>query len=113
MSKGLRTAGPDHFPPHLDSALPESKISARPADILLVKQRVLILPLLMLSVVAAGYFAYQWRQSERRRIETVRWTRFVMDSLGTTLSPPGPPVGAEGRDSIYWQWVATTAQLQS
>lgn len=36
-----------------------------------------------------------------------------MDSLGTKVSPPGPPVGPEGRDSVYWQWVATTAQLQS
>ena len=80
---------------------------------LLVKQRAIILPLLILSFLAAGYLAYRWRQSETRRIETVRWTRFVMDSLGTTLSPPGPPVGPEGRDSVYWQWVATTAQLQS
>ena len=71
------------------------------------------IPLLMLSVVAAGYFAYRWRQAETRRIDTVRWTRFVMDSLGTTLSPPGPPAGPEGKDSVYWQWVATTAQLQS
>jgi hypothetical protein len=78
-----------------------------------VKQRAIILPVLILSVVAAGYFAYRWRQAESRRIETVRWTHFVMDSLGTTLSLPGPPVGAEGRDSVYWQWVATAARLQS
>jgi hypothetical protein len=78
-----------------------------------MKQRAILLPVLILSVVAAGYFAYRWRQAESRRIETVRWTHFVMDSLGTTLSPPGPPVGAEGKDSVYWQWVATTAQLQS
>ncbi len=78
-----------------------------------MKQRAIILPVLILSVVAAGYFAYRWRQAESRRMETVRWTHFVMDSLGTTLSPPAPPVGAEGKDSVYWQWVATTAQLQS
>jgi len=78
-----------------------------------VKQRPISLLLSILSVVAAGYFAYRWRQAESRRIETIRWTHFVMDSLGTTLTPPGPPVGAEGRDSVYWQWVATTSQLQS
>lgn len=78
-----------------------------------MKQRAIILPLLILSIVAAGYFAYRWRQAETGRIDTVRWTRFVMDSLGTAISLPGPPVGPEGRDSVYWQWVATTAQLQS
>jgi hypothetical protein len=36
-----------------------------------------------------------------------------MDSLGARVTPPAPPVGPEGRDSVYWQWVATTAQLQS
>ena len=78
-----------------------------------MKQRPISLLLLILSVVAAGYFAYRWRQAESGRIQTIRWTHFVMDSLGTTLTPPGPPIGAEGRDSVYWQWVATTAQLQS
>ncbi len=36
-----------------------------------------------------------------------------MDSLGTTLRLPSPPIEPWGRDTLYWQWVATTAQMQS
>jgi len=36
-----------------------------------------------------------------------------MDSLGTTLSLPPPPVEPWGRDTVYWQFVATAARLQS
>ncbi len=61
----------------------------------------------------AAFFAYRWRQAQRRELETLHWAHAVMDSLGTTVRPPGPPVGPEGRDSVYWQWVATTAELQS
>ena len=68
---------------------------------------------LLASLSASFYFAIRWRQAEHRAAETVRWTRFVMDSLGTTLTLPGPPVEAFGRDSLYWQWVATTARMQS
>jgi hypothetical protein len=69
--------------------------------------------LLLVAVGSAIYFASQWHRSENSRAQTLRWTHAVMDSLGTKLTPPGPPVGPEGRDSVYWQWVATTAQLQS
>jgi hypothetical protein len=62
---------------------------------------------------ACGLFAVKWQQAERRAAETSRWTHFVMDSLGSTLSLPSPPVEPWGRDSLYWQWVATTARLQS
>ena len=64
-------------------------------------------------MAAAVYSAYRWRQADALRVKTARWTHFVMDSLGTTLNLPRPPVEAEGRDSVYWQWVATTALLQS
>jgi hypothetical protein len=69
--------------------------------------------LLVLSVIVAAYFAYRWRQADARRIAVVEWTHFVMDSLGTSHSLPRPPIGAEVRDSVYWQWIATTAQIQS
>jgi hypothetical protein len=36
-----------------------------------------------------------------------------MDSLGTTLNLPRPPDEGEIPDTIYWQWIATAAQLQS
>ena len=65
------------------------------------------------SVLACVFLAIRWQQAERRADATARWTRFVMDSLGTTLRLPSPPVQPWGRDSIYWQWVATTSQLQS
>jgi hypothetical protein len=69
--------------------------------------------LLLLSIAATVYFAHRWRHAEDLRAQTVRWTHTVMDSLGSIVTPPGPPIGPEGRDSVYWQWVATTAQLQS
>ena len=65
------------------------------------------------SLLACVFLATMWQRAERRADDTARWTRFVMDSLGTTLTVPGPPVGPPGRDSVYWQWVATTALLQS
>ena len=65
------------------------------------------------SLIPSIYLAVQWRQAEHRAAETTRWTRFVMDSLGTTLNLPSPPVEPFGRDSLYWQWVATTARMQS
>ena len=68
---------------------------------------------LLLSLVASGLLAAKWRQAERRAAATARWTRFVMDSLGTTLALPSPPVEPWGRDTLYWQWVATSARLQS
>jgi hypothetical protein len=62
---------------------------------------------------ACVIFAAKWQQSERRADDTARWTRFVMDSLGTTLRLPSPPIQPWGRDTVYWQWVATSAQMQS
>jgi hypothetical protein len=78
----------------------------------MLSRRILIV-LLVLFAVCTAYFAHRWHQAESRRVEALHWTRFVMDSLGTSLNLPTPPVGSEGRDSIYWQWVATSAQLQS
>ena len=69
--------------------------------------------LLVLSLAVSGLLAVKWRQAERRADATTRWTRFVMDSLGTTLTLPSPPIEPWGRDTVYWQWVATSARLQS
>lgn len=65
------------------------------------------------SLLVCVILATKWRQAERRADDTARWTHFVMDSLGTTLSLPRPPAGPWGRDTVYWQWVATSAQMQS
>jgi len=65
------------------------------------------------SLLVCAILATKWQQAERRANDTARWTHFVMDSLGTTIRLPSPPVEPWGRDTVYWQWVATTAQLQS
>lgn len=68
--------------------------------------------LLLLSLAAVGVVTMLWQRAEDRRAESVAWTRFVMDSLGTSVRLPAPPEGAAA-DSVYWMWVATTAQLQA
>lgn len=78
-----------------------------------MKRSPILFLILLLSLLAGGVFAYRWQRSESRLREAIRWTHFVMDSLGTSLTFQPPPEGPAGRDSIYWQWIATTAQLQS
>jgi hypothetical protein len=78
-----------------------------------MNRRAILNVVLLASLLLAGFFAYRWRQSESRLHATLHWTHFVMDSLGTSINFPAPPEGPAGRGSIYWQWVATTAQLQS
>jgi hypothetical protein len=76
-----------------------------------VKARLLVVGFLV-TLALAGAMAFQWQRAERRRVETVEWTRFVLDSLGTSVRLPAPPEGT-APDSIYYQWVATTALMQS
>jgi hypothetical protein len=68
---------------------------------------------LLLGVAAAAYFGLQWRDAESRATKATEWGSFLADSLGSAMSFPPPPVGPEGPDSVYWQWVATTATLQA
>jgi hypothetical protein len=68
---------------------------------------------LLLSLAAAAYFGLQWRDAESRAAKATEWGSFLADSLRSTMSFPPPPVGPEGADSVYWQWVATTATLQA
>lgn len=76
-----------------------------------MKARLLVVGFLV-TLALAGAMALQWQRAERRRVDTVRWTRFVLDSLATTVKMPPPPEGT-APDSVYWQWIATGAQLQS
>jgi hypothetical protein len=69
--------------------------------------------LVTVSIVAVALLAIRWQMTESKLRETRRWTHFVMDSLGTSINLPAPPEGPQGRDSVYWQWVATSAQIQS
>ena len=66
---------------------------------------------LVLCLLATGFFAYRWRQAEKRLTETVAWTHSVMDTLATTVRFP-PPLMFASRDSLYWRWVATNAEVQ-
>jgi len=78
-----------------------------------VRSRILFPAALIACLAVCVIFAAKWQQAERRADGTARWTRFVMDSLGTTLDNPRPPMQPWGRDTTYWQWVATSAQMQS
>ena len=78
-----------------------------------MNRRVIPYLVLLVSLGLACFFAYRWQRSESRLRATIHWTHFVMDSLGTSIDFPRPPDDVLGRDSVYWQWVATTAQLQS
>jgi hypothetical protein len=72
-----------------------------------------MLSVILLGLLVTVFFALRSQRAEREARETRAWARAVLDSLGRTTLPPGPPVGPEGRDSIYWQWVGTSAQMQS
>jgi hypothetical protein len=91
------------FPPSL-------KRECVAADSCWVK-RFLVL-VILLCFAAAGVYYLLWQRAEERAAESVRWTRFVLDSLGTSVKLPPPPDGA-APDSVYWQWIATGAELQS
>ena len=73
----------------------------------------LLFACLVLSLLAAGFFAYRWRKADTQLRQTVAWTHSVMDSLSSTMEFPNPPYLEGVRDSVYWQWVATGAQLRA
>lgn len=75
-----------------------------------------ISPALILALVAAvasGFFFIRMQSAERRLEETRSWTQSVLDSLARSIETPPPPVGDEGRDSVYWQWVALGARMDA
>ena len=78
-----------------------------------MRPRILFPVALVACLAACVIFTAKWQQAERRADNTARWTRFVMDSLGTTETLPYPPIEPWGRDTTYWQWVATSAQMQA
>ena len=69
-----------------------------------------ILAVAALAIIVWQYF--QLRSADRRYIENRAWIHSVMDSLARSFENP-PPVGPEGRDSLYWQWVAVSARLEA
>lgn len=67
---------------------------------------------LIVSLFAVAWFGYRWRKADTQLRETVAWTQSVVDSLSSTMEFPNPPYLDGVRDSVYWQWVATGAQLR-
>ena len=78
-----------------------------------MRSRMLLSVALLASLTACAIFAAKWQHAERRAADTARWTRLVMDSISTTQELPYPPIQPWGRDTLYWQWVATSTQMQS
>ena len=67
----------------------------------------------LVGLLTVVFFAMRAQRSESETRASRAWVRAVLDSIGKTVSPPPPPPGPEGRDSVYWQWVATSAQMQT
>lgn len=72
----------------------------------------LLAAVILLLLASSGFFAYRWNNAEKRLAETVAYTHSFMDSLTATVEFPKPPYATGVRDSVYWQWVATSAQLK-
>lgn len=78
-----------------------------------MKRTSILFACLVLALLAAAFSTYRWRRTESQLHHTVQWTHSVMDSLATTVTFPRPPFATGARDTVYWQWVATSAQLRS
>jgi hypothetical protein len=76
-----------------------------------MKKNLLVIALFV-SLLASGLFAYRWRKADAQRRETIQWTHALMDSLATTVAFPNPPYRTAERDSLYWRWVATMAEIK-
>jgi hypothetical protein len=68
---------------------------------------------LILSLLAAAYLGYRWRQTDLQLTTHVAWTHSFMDSVATTMEFPNPPYLGGARDSVYWQWVAMGATIRA
>lgn len=64
----------------------------------------------VLGLLVSGFLWVRLRATEGALQETRVWTQTVLDSVGHTFEDP-PPVGPEGRDSLYWHWVALSARM--
>ena len=73
------------------------------------------LPVFLAAVGLALVIVFWWqaRRADQRTHQVTAWVHAVMDSMGRPVTFPMPPEGPEGRDSVYWQWAALSAELQS
>src|SRR6185436_244230 len=70
-----------------------------------------LMPWLIVSLVANAALAGLWFFSAREVRASRAFLGAVMDSAATTVTFPQPPPGTP-RDTVYWQWAATSAQMQ-
>lgn len=80
------------------------------------QDRTSVSPVLLVALAGAvlsGYLFVRLQSAERRVEEARTWTRSVLDSLARVTETPPPPVGPEGRDSVYWHWVALGARMDA
>lgn len=66
----------------------------------------------IVGIAAIATLGLLWQRAERRERAALLWTHTVMDSLVARVPFPGPVGVLEARDSLYWVWAATHAQLQ-
>jgi hypothetical protein len=72
-----------------------------------------VLVALLLGIAVSGFFFVRMRSAESRLEQSRIWTRSVLDSLARSVETPPPPIGPEGRDSVYWQWVSLGARMDA
>lgn len=72
-----------------------------------------VLVALAIGTVVSGFFFVRMRSAESRLEQSRIWTRSVLDSLARSVETPPPPVGPEGPDSVYWQWVSLGARMDA
>ncbi|TMQ71033.1 MAG: hypothetical protein E6K80_06710, partial [Candidatus Eisenbacteria bacterium] len=65
------------------------------------------------GVVLTTFLLVRLRAAESQLADSRAWTRSLIDSLTTSLEELPPPVGSEGRDSLYWRWVAVETRMES
>jgi hypothetical protein len=75
-------------------------------------KRLLLAAIILLLVASTAFFAHRWRSAEIRIVRQTEWTHLFMDSLGSNIEFPKPPYATGVHDSVYWQWVATSATLK-
>lgn len=73
--------------------------------------RKLIAVALLVSLAVNGALGSLLFDARRDAAASRRHLAAAMDSLGSALTFPEPPSGL--RDSLYWQWVATAATMQT
>ena len=74
-------------------------------------KRNLWVPLLVVSLAVNAVLAFLWFSGRNEVRQSRVFLGVAMDSLGSAVTFPQPPLGTP-RDTLYWKWAATAAQMQ-